>query len=255
MVDDIRLVIGWPSHWKTRALRRACGDRAPLCLIELWMYAAQHKPDGNLGGMTDDEIEAAAGWEGERGAFAGSLRSPCRYLDEGNVLHQWDDHQRYVVTAPLRKAQASAAAAARYAKVTEQPWRQRKAAKPAVATAAPQASTSRAEPERVGAIVNGKPISWRQRQTIVNLCRGDKHLADRLFFRARDAKSPYGWIIEGLKAPDRYAMTAAPEEDTDKPAVERWIAETFGGKGKAASYAESSRVGETIEWIVGRAAR
>lgn len=64
-------------------------------LHEFWWWALDNVgPDGDLGDLTDEEIEAGAEWDGEQGAFVMALRS-AGFIDgseEGQRLHDWYDY-------------------------------------------------------------------------------------------------------------------------------------------------------------------
>jgi len=66
MNSDIRIKIGFHRHPKIQKLRKELGDAGPLSLIILWGYVAQNRPDGNLAGMSVEDIELAAEWKAKR---------------------------------------------------------------------------------------------------------------------------------------------------------------------------------------------
>ena len=99
MNSDIRVNTGFLHHPKTRLLRRRLGGDAVLALQQLWCYCAEYKPTGDLSGMSDDSIEAAAEWTGEPGMLIRNLTDrETRFIDgkEGNrTVHDWLDHNPY----------------------------------------------------------------------------------------------------------------------------------------------------------------
>lgn len=100
MITDIRLDVGFPGHKKTlRLIRKLADPAAPWLLVKLWVYVAQHLPDGILRGMDDDDIEAVAGWSGEPGMFAEALRwSGYIDVDANGIMscHDWLTHNPWV---------------------------------------------------------------------------------------------------------------------------------------------------------------
>lgn len=119
MNSDIRIAVTFIDHLKTIKLQRRHGADAVLCLIRLWCYTAQNRPDGVLTGMDEEDIEIASKWAGEAGAFVSALRE-IGWLEEVQpvvyAINDWAEHQPYVVHAPERKERARRAAAAKHAK-------------------------------------------------------------------------------------------------------------------------------------------
>jgi hypothetical protein len=100
---------------------RRCGDRSFFCLVKLWGWVAQYKPEGDLSGMDDESIEIAAGWTGDEGAFVGQL-SAVGFLDgeSGSYkLHDWEEHNPWAAGANARSEAASKAGKASAAKRAE----------------------------------------------------------------------------------------------------------------------------------------
>lgn len=118
MNSDIRIAVTFLDHLKTVKLKRRLGSDAVLCLVRLWFYTAQNRPDGVLTGMDDEDIEIAAKWEGEQGALFKSLIDIGWLVVQDGLshIHDWEEHQPWVCEAPARKDKARRAAAARHAK-------------------------------------------------------------------------------------------------------------------------------------------
>ena len=116
---DIRVKVGWAGHRKTRKLARLVGGEGPWKLVQLWEHAALEAQDGYLRGYTDEDIAAAATWpEHDSAAFVGALRE-CGWLEDRDgipYLHDWPDHQPWMVHAPIRHEIAKKAAAVRWNK-------------------------------------------------------------------------------------------------------------------------------------------
>lgn len=117
MNSDIRIAVSFLDHKKTIKLQRRLGADGVLCLVRLWCYTAQNKPDGILSGMDAEDIEIAAKWNGEVGAFVSTLKE-VEWLDHDEIysIHDWKEHNPYAFHAKSRQKQARKAAAARYAK-------------------------------------------------------------------------------------------------------------------------------------------
>lgn len=120
MNKDIRLLVTFFDHPKTVKLQRRLGDGAVLALQRLWCFAAQHKPDGNLCGMDAEDIEIAARWQGETGAFVAAL-TDLRWLDRAEdgsyLVHDWAVHNGYASYAARRSEAARNAANMRWEKM------------------------------------------------------------------------------------------------------------------------------------------
>lgn len=114
---DIRLAVGFTDHPKTAKLQRMAGAEAVVCLLRLWLWARVNRPDGILTRMDQDDIEIAAGWAGEPGAFAKAIFA-VGFLDHGDgewaVLHDWDEHQGWACGQKRRSEAARKAALTRW---------------------------------------------------------------------------------------------------------------------------------------------
>ena len=118
MSDDLRIYTGLPHHPKMVKLRRRSGVEGCWGLLCLWIWTAENRPIGDLTGMSDEDIEIAAGWEGPAGDLISALVN-TKWLDGGSgayTIHDWKEHQPYVANRPARKAAGKKAAEARWAK-------------------------------------------------------------------------------------------------------------------------------------------
>jgi hypothetical protein len=118
---DIRIDAGLLRHPKILALRVALGplaDRGVLGLIALWTFAAEVRPTtGGLEGYSDAVLEARAEWAGAPGALIAALRSAGLLDGEPGQLaiHDWRDHQPFLVAATERQRAARLGGEARRA--------------------------------------------------------------------------------------------------------------------------------------------
>ncbi|MBL7091257.1 hypothetical protein [Acidovorax sp.] len=83
MPNDARLSTGLPNHPKTKKLLRRLGQAAGWNLVCLILWAAANRSDGDLKGMSNEDIELAAEWDGEAGLFVRTL-ADVRFLDGGD---------------------------------------------------------------------------------------------------------------------------------------------------------------------------
>ena len=105
MDADFRVKVGFFRHHKTKKLRKRIGVDGVLCLLQLWAYIADEKPDGDISSMSIEDIEISACWDGEDGAF---IQAVCEAgfieVDESGAysLHDWTDHNPWVADAVSR---------------------------------------------------------------------------------------------------------------------------------------------------------
>jgi len=108
MNTDIRLSLGFLDHPKTKKLRKRLGADAVLCLLRLWMWVAEYRPDGKLTGMDVEDIELASSWQGEDSAFVDALNE-CGWIDvvgDDFFVHDWTEHQQYACKTEERSDKA-----------------------------------------------------------------------------------------------------------------------------------------------------
>lgn len=117
MNTDIRIAVSFMGHRKRKRLRLLLGPGSTDYLIDLWIATAMNHPSGILQGMDETDIALEAGWDEDPQKFVSALIE-CGFLevDDGVYsLHDWGEHQSYVVKAPERKAYAQHAASKRWA--------------------------------------------------------------------------------------------------------------------------------------------
>lgn len=116
MTDDVRLSTGLPQHPKTKKLHRRLGGDGCWALVRLFLWAGEHRWEGDLAGLSDEDIELAVDWAGEPGAMVAALIE-VRFLI-GNPgkrkIHDWQDHNPYAASKGQRIAKGKIAAAARW---------------------------------------------------------------------------------------------------------------------------------------------
>jgi hypothetical protein len=94
MSTDFRVSTDFFSHHKTRKLKKRLGNDGVIALLRLWSYAARIKPDGDLSGMSVEDIELASEWEGQDGIFVNTLIESgfVDSIEDSFVLHDWQEH-------------------------------------------------------------------------------------------------------------------------------------------------------------------
>lgn len=117
MNTDIRISTDFFLHPKTEMLEKRLGPKGVLCLIKLWIWAAQTRPDGVLGKKTCEYVAAAAKWKGDCHKFVDTLLE-LELLDQDDdgvlSLHNWCKRQPYAIKSDERVERARKAAAARW---------------------------------------------------------------------------------------------------------------------------------------------
>ena|GEM_PF-4077080 len=121
---DIRIAVSFKGHRKRRKLRMLLGAGSTDYLIDLWINTATNHPDGVLAGMSTLDVALESGWEDDPEKFVSAMVE-CGFLDKGEDgtyrLHDWEDHQPFVIEAPKRSLQAQKAAEARWGKKSGKP--------------------------------------------------------------------------------------------------------------------------------------
>lgn len=118
MADDVRIATGLRNHRKTKRLRRMLGAEGCWSLVCLFLWAGDERWTGDLSGLSDEDIEEEAAWEGEPGALVAALVE-VRFLvgaEGGRSIHDWQEHNPYASTRGERVQKARKAAAARWSR-------------------------------------------------------------------------------------------------------------------------------------------
>lgn len=109
---DARINAGLPAHPKTKKLIRRLGDTGAWRLVCLFLWVASNRPDGDLSGMTAEDIELSVDWPGEEGAFIKALKE-VGFLEgeEGEFrVHDWTEHNPWAAGSEDRSKSARFAA-------------------------------------------------------------------------------------------------------------------------------------------------
>jgi hypothetical protein len=117
MNKDIRVLTTFPRHPKTIKLKRLLGTWEPI--IVLWLWAAENRPNGDLGGLDIEDIAIAASWDDDPKTLINALLK-VRFVHEvengAYALHGWEEHNAYAANAEKRSNKARLAAQARWNK-------------------------------------------------------------------------------------------------------------------------------------------
>ncbi len=121
MINDARISVGLPGHPKTKKLIKRHGQASAWSLVCLFLWAASNRPDGDLSGMSVEDIELSSDWAGQDGAFVQALVD-VKFLDavdDGFVLHDWAEHNPWAAGSDKRSAKARWNAAKRHHGIAE----------------------------------------------------------------------------------------------------------------------------------------
>lgn len=117
MASDARISVTFTAHPKTKKLIRRHGHAAGWGLVCLFLWAAANRHDGDLEGMTAEDIELAVDWMGEEGKLVHALKD-VGFLDgdEGTYkIHDWAEHNPWAAgTSDRSEASKFAALCKRY---------------------------------------------------------------------------------------------------------------------------------------------
>ena len=105
---DARINCGLPAHPKTKKLIRRIGEAGAWHLVCLFLWVAQTRPSGSLEGMTGEDVELAADWSGDEGAFVRALVE-VGFLDgeeESYSIHDWHEHNPWAAGQDARSEKA-----------------------------------------------------------------------------------------------------------------------------------------------------
>lgn len=112
MTTDARLAVELPRHPKTKKLIRKLGPEGAWYLVCLFLWTASNRPDGDLIGMTHDDIELAIDWPGQPGTLVNSLLE-VGFL-EGTTkdlrVHGWAEHNPWAAGSKQRSEKSKWAA-------------------------------------------------------------------------------------------------------------------------------------------------
>ncbi|MBU2804273.1 hypothetical protein HF668_03705 [Acidithiobacillus ferridurans] len=116
MSSDARLKTNILQHPKIKKLYRRFGAEGPLRFISLILWAASNRPDGNLSGMQNEDIELCVDWPLFVGEFVATLIDVGLLDGEpGNfVIHDWADHNPWADGESDRRDRAKFAALAKH---------------------------------------------------------------------------------------------------------------------------------------------
>ena len=97
MSEWIKLYSSAFTHPKTRRVAKRLGVSPAAAvghMAALWSFTAEFAPDGDLSRFDVEELELAAGWDGEDGAFVEAAQVSGYLDDDGGALsvHDWSDY-------------------------------------------------------------------------------------------------------------------------------------------------------------------
>jgi hypothetical protein len=123
MNSDIRISLTFSNNLKRRRLQQELGTDGVMGLIDLWIFAGMHRPDGDISGLSVEEIGLAANYPGSAHRFVEVLVR-IGFVDEGlgpdggvkRSIHHWHIHNSWACQAEERSARARHAANKKWSK-------------------------------------------------------------------------------------------------------------------------------------------
>jgi len=247
--SDIRLCVTFKGHRKRRKLTVLLGDGATDYLIDLWLSAAQDRPDGILTGWAEVDISLAAGWSGDPHKFISALTSTGLLDDQDGIysLHDWSEHQPWACKAQQRTEAARRSANARWKQCGTHAERMRGADKTQCGThaescpSAPSPSPSPSPEKRVMGGVGEAPDGATPddlnplEEEILNLQSWGKLTeADRQWVAQFTGDYPKTTVIDIRDCRDYWMAKTKPHNaKVWKSRLRNWMKhkDTFGGNG------------------------
>lgn len=105
---DARLSVEFPRHPKTKKIVRRLGPAGGYAVVCLILWARSNRPDGDLSGMTSEDIELSVDWTGEPDALVREM-ADVGFLDGSEKsyrLHDWSKHQPWSAGEETRSLKA-----------------------------------------------------------------------------------------------------------------------------------------------------
>lgn len=114
----IRLSTNFFTHRKTLKLRAALKSTDAYWIPpRLWVYAAEHQPDGDFSGYSSEELAMLLGCDKHAQALLQALKD-CGFIEENGLIHSWCEHNGFHKSFSER---AKTAAKARWDKQKNRP--------------------------------------------------------------------------------------------------------------------------------------
>lgn len=107
MNTDFRIRIGFFRHRKTRKLQKSLGAEGVLALLRLWEFAAESRSNGDLSGLSDEDIALSICWESDQPLMPELVRIGFVDGNSGDYrLHDWQDHNAWAADAEERSGES-----------------------------------------------------------------------------------------------------------------------------------------------------
>lgn len=109
---DINIDLDYFEHRKTKRTVGLLGRGADLLPIKLWRFCGKyHQDDGKLIGYSEQEIESACDWWGEKGKMVEAFLAVVwlEKIEGGFQVHDWLEHQGHLKAYKQRAKDASKA--------------------------------------------------------------------------------------------------------------------------------------------------
>jgi hypothetical protein len=114
---DFRITDDFADNPKVERLVRMLDESAIRALLRVFGYTARNRPDGNLTGLTGDDIEIIARWSPRRKGRLIAALVELNFLEQNGpdlLIHNWLKRQPYLADRDFRSARAKKAAQTRW---------------------------------------------------------------------------------------------------------------------------------------------
>jgi hypothetical protein len=105
---DVRINVGLPAHPKTKKLIKRLGTDAAWRLVCLFAWVAANRTDGDLSGLSVEDVELCVDWPGDEGAFVKALVE-VGFIDGDDGafrMHDWEEHNPWAFGSDARSEKA-----------------------------------------------------------------------------------------------------------------------------------------------------
>jgi hypothetical protein len=115
-MSDARIDCSLPGHPKMKKLVHRLHEAGAWGFVRLVLWARENRSDGDLAGLSDEDLELAVDWHGEAGKLIATLHDVgfVDGLENERQLHDWAQHQPWAEGEKERKESSKWSAMVRH---------------------------------------------------------------------------------------------------------------------------------------------